>query len=50
VQALGPVLEQIAQLTLKIKQYDRQILELAQTQYPERQAMLTAMASATSRH
>jgi transposase len=27
-QALGPVLEQIAEMTLKIKQYDRQIQEL----------------------
>jgi hypothetical protein len=40
VQALGPVLEQIAEMTLKIKQYDRQILELAQSEYPETQALL----------
>ncbi len=39
-QALGPVLEQIAQLTLKIKQYDRQIQQLGQAQYPETQALL----------
>jgi transposase len=39
-QALGPVLEQIAQMTLKIRQYDRQILELTQTEYPETQALL----------
>jgi transposase len=39
-KALGPVLEQIAQMTLKIKQYDRQILELTQTEYPETQALL----------
>jgi transposase len=32
-QALSPVLEQIAQMTLKVKQYDRQILELTQTEY-----------------
>jgi transposase len=38
--ALGPVLEQIAQMTLKIKQYDRQILELTQSEYPESQALL----------
>jgi transposase len=39
-QALGPVLEQIAQMTLKIKQYDRQIQQLGQSQYPETQALL----------
>jgi hypothetical protein len=27
-QALGPVLQQIAEMTLKIKQYDRQIQQL----------------------
>jgi transposase len=37
-RALAPVLEQIAQMTLKIKHYDRQILELTQTEYPETQA------------
>jgi transposase len=35
--ALGPVLEQIAEMTIKIKQYDRQIQQLAQTEYPETQ-------------
>jgi transposase len=39
-QALGPVLEQIAEMTLKIKQYDRQIQELGQAKYPETQALL----------
>ncbi|HEY4934702.1 MAG TPA: IS110 family transposase [Terriglobales bacterium] len=39
-QALGPVLEQIAEMTLKIKQYDRQILELGQAKYPETQALV----------
>jgi transposase len=39
-QALGPVLEQIAEITLKIKQYDRQIQELGQTKYPETQALV----------
>ena len=39
-QALGPVLEQIAEMTLKIKQYDRKIQELGQTEYPETQALL----------
>jgi transposase len=34
------VLEQIAQMTLKIKQYDRQILGLTQTEYPETRALL----------
>jgi hypothetical protein len=38
--ALAPVLEQIAQMALKIKQYDRLIIELTQTQYPETQAPL----------
>jgi transposase len=31
-QALGPVLEQIAEMTIKIKEYDRQIQQLAQTE------------------
>jgi hypothetical protein len=31
-QALGPVLEQIAAMTMKIKQYDRQIQELGQAE------------------
>jgi transposase len=39
-QALGPVLEQIAEMTLKIKQYDRQIQELGQTKYLETQALV----------
>ena len=32
-QALGPVLQQIADMMLKIKQYDRQIQQLGQTEY-----------------
>jgi transposase len=32
-QALGPVLQQIAEMTVKIKQYDRQIQQLGQTEY-----------------
>jgi hypothetical protein len=39
-QALGPVLEQIAEMTAKIKQYDRQIQHVGQTEYPETQALL----------
>jgi transposase len=39
-QALGPVLQQIAEMTLKIKQYDRQIQQLTLTEYPETQALL----------
>jgi hypothetical protein len=39
-RALAPVLEQIAQMTLKIKQYDRLIIELTPTEYPETQALL----------
>jgi transposase len=34
------VIEQIAQMTLKIKEYDRQIQKLGQTEYPETQALL----------
>jgi hypothetical protein len=34
-QALGPVLEQIAEMTKKIKHYDRLIKELTETEYPE---------------
>jgi hypothetical protein len=47
-RALTPVLEQIAQMTLKIKQYDRLILELTQTEHPETQALLKVQGSATS--
>jgi transposase len=39
--ALGPVLEQIAAMTLKIKQYDREIQQMTQTEYPETQPMMT---------
>jgi transposase len=39
-RALAPVLEQIAQMTLKIKQSDRQIRQLGEAQYPETQALL----------
>ena len=39
-QAFRPVVEQVAEMTLKIKQYDRQIQQLGQTQYPETQALL----------
>src|SRR5271154_2960648 len=38
--ALGPVLEQIAEMTTKIKQYDRQIRQLTETEYVETQALL----------
>ena len=34
-QAPGPVLEQIAEMTIKIKHCDRQIQLLGQTEYPE---------------
>jgi hypothetical protein len=33
-QSLGPVLEQIAEMTIKIKQYELQIKRLAETEYP----------------
>jgi len=39
-QALEPVLQQIAEMTLKIKQYDRQIQLLTLTEYSETQALL----------
>ena len=39
-QSLGPVLEQIAEMTIKIKQYELQIKKLAETEYPETQALL----------
>jgi transposase len=39
-QALGPVLVQIAEMIAKIKQYDRQIQQVGQTEYPETQALL----------
>ena len=34
-QALGPVLEQIATMTVKIKHYDRLIKRLTETEYTE---------------
>ena len=40
VQPLGPVLEQIADMTVKIKAYDRAIKQLTETEYPETQALL----------
>ncbi len=40
VQALGPVLEQIAEMTKKIKHYDRLIRRLTETEYPETQALI----------
>jgi transposase len=39
--ALGPVLEQIAAMTLKIKQYDREIQRMTQIEYAETQPLLT---------
>ena len=39
-QALGPVLEQIAEMTVKIKHYDRAIQRLTETEYPETQALI----------
>jgi len=48
-QALGPVLEQIAEMTIRIRQYDRQIQQLGQTEYPETQALMWSTVWATSR-
>jgi transposase len=39
-QALGPVLEQIATMTVKIKHYDRLIKQLTETEYTETQALI----------
>ena len=39
--ALGPILTQIAEMTLKIKQYDREIQRMTQTEYAETQLLLT---------
>jgi len=38
-QALGPVLEQIATMTVKIKHYDRLIKRLTETEYTETQTL-----------
>jgi transposase len=40
VRALEPVLEQIADMTVKIKAYDRAIKQLTETEYPETQALI----------
>src|SRR5580658_3581906 len=37
-RALGPILSQIAEMTLKIKQYDREIQRMTQTEYIETRA------------
>ena len=39
-QALGPVLQHIAEMTSTIKHYDRLIQQLTQTEYPDTQALL----------
>jgi transposase len=39
--ALGPVLEQIREMTLKIKQYDREIQRMTENEYAETQPLLT---------
>ena len=48
-QALGPVLEQIAEMTKKIKHYDRLIKRLTETAYPETQAPIQVYVSGSSR-
>jgi transposase len=40
VLALSPVLEQIAQMTIKLKEYDRLIQRLTETEYSETQALM----------
>jgi hypothetical protein len=39
-QALGPLLHQIADMAVKIKQYDREIQRLTEAAYPETQALV----------
>src|SRR5260370_1621875 len=39
-QALGPVLQQIAAMRVKIRQYDRTMKRLTETEYPETQALI----------
>lgn len=39
--ALGPILAQIAAMTVKIKHYDREIQRMTQAEYVETQAMMT---------
>jgi transposase len=39
-QALGPLLQQIADMTVKIKEYDRAIKQLTETEYPETHALI----------
>ena len=39
-RALGPVPHQIADMTVKIKEYDRAIKQLTETEYRETQALL----------
>jgi transposase len=38
--ALSPLLQQIGDMTVKIKQYDRAIQQLTETEYPETQALI----------
>jgi transposase len=40
VEALSPLLHQIADMTVKIKQYDRAIKELTETAHPETHALI----------
>jgi transposase len=40
VQALCPVLQQIADMIVKIKAHDKLIKQLTETEYPENQAQL----------
>jgi transposase len=39
-RALGPLRHQIADMTVKIKEYDRAIKQLTETEYPETQALI----------
>jgi transposase len=47
--ALSPLLQQIADMTVKIKQYDRAIQQLTETEYPETQALIRVYGVGISR-
>ncbi len=48
--ALGPLLHQFADMTVKIKEYDRAIKQLTETEYPETQALIKVYGVARSAH
>ena len=42
--ALSPLLHQIGDVTVKIKEYDRAIKKLTETEYPEMRALIKVYA------